>query len=286
MSIPILAVLVAIFTIASTSLLHDKRIVNGKVAKPMSHPYMVSLQQRNENNIWEHNCGGVLIDENWVLTAAHCVVGKKESSLKLILGEQDLESSRKISRDVYTYITHENYVFSNNDSLYDHNDIALIRMEDPVEIGGNIQVVKLSQDDSDFVGLNCVIAGWGWTGRCKNTTSKVLREVSVNYITNKRCAELTKEGQKENGKDGVFDDILNNEHMLCAFDFVPKSQWRGCAFRGDSGGPMMCGKDHRILVGLVSAGYFCHLSFMTRVSKYITWIIDTKHAVDSKWTEL
>ncbi|KAL0151347.1 hypothetical protein M9458_053341, partial [Cirrhinus mrigala] len=46
----------------------DVGIVNGTEAKPHSRPYMVSLQ----NNIRQHKCGGFLISDRFVMTAAHC----------------------------------------------------------------------------------------------------------------------------------------------------------------------------------------------------------------------
>ena len=51
----------------------DKRIVDGRNTKPHAFPFIVSLHRFSDN---EHFCGGSLISESWILTAAHCLKGK------------------------------------------------------------------------------------------------------------------------------------------------------------------------------------------------------------------
>ena len=142
MSILSLAVWMALFSVASTSLLHDKRIVNGKEAKPLSHPYIVSLHTNCTDctgGIWEQFCGGVLIDSNWVLTAAGCVedafgVDIPKNELLLKLGEHDLENydpMLEFNRSVQYVKKHENWSWPNTT-----DNIALIRMDNPVKLDG------------------------------------------------------------------------------------------------------------------------------------------------------
>jgi secreted trypsin-like serine protease len=53
----------------------SRRIVGGKATTIGDYPWQVSLQISFDGSIWSHTCGGSIIDEKWVITAAHCVEG-------------------------------------------------------------------------------------------------------------------------------------------------------------------------------------------------------------------
>ncbi|CAM4656440.1 unnamed protein product [Leuciscus chuanchicus] len=89
-------------------------IVNGNEAKPHSRPYMVSIQTNGE-----HICGGFLISNEFVLTAAHC--WDRFETLTVVVGAHDLKNIESSDRfGVKSYIPHPN--FGNN-----RNDIMLLR---------------------------------------------------------------------------------------------------------------------------------------------------------------
>uniref|UniRef100_A0A673JE75 Chymotrypsin-like elastase family member 2A n=1 Tax=Sinocyclocheilus rhinocerous TaxID=307959 RepID=A0A673JE75_9TELE len=61
----------------------NSRVVNGEEARPHSWPWQISLQYQS-GSLWYHTCGGSIIAENWVMTAAHCIrvhVGKHDLSV-------------------------------------------------------------------------------------------------------------------------------------------------------------------------------------------------------------
>jgi secreted trypsin-like serine protease len=61
----------------------DAHIVGGKEARPNEFPWQVSLQ----NARGSHFCGGILINKNWVMSAAHCTVGDRPRDVRIVLGE-------------------------------------------------------------------------------------------------------------------------------------------------------------------------------------------------------
>uniref|UniRef100_A0A8C3FJK8 chymotrypsin n=1 Tax=Chrysemys picta bellii TaxID=8478 RepID=A0A8C3FJK8_CHRPI len=191
------------------------RIVNGEEAVPRSWPWQVSLQ----TNSW-HFCGGSLVSERWVVTAAHCGVTK---SNVVVLGEHDRSSSQeKVQKLVFT---HPQY---NSNTI--NNDIALIKLATAAELGSTVAPVCLAAAGEQYrSGQLCVTTGWALS-----TPSK-LQQTALPLLTNEEC---------KNYWDG---NILDS--MICAGAAGSSS----CM--GDSGGPLVC-QENRVwyLVGIVSWG--------------------------------
>ncbi|XP_016110526.1 granzyme B-like [Sinocyclocheilus grahami] len=128
----------------------DVGIVNGKQAKPHSRPYMVSVQLTKR-----HTCGGFLISDEFVMTAAHCWKGYPEI-LTVVVGAHDLRKSEISDRvEVKSYIPHPYHTFCSH-----QNDIMLLRLQEKVKLNNDVKWISLPKEDVSGDTL-CSVAGWG-----------------------------------------------------------------------------------------------------------------------------
>uniref|UniRef100_A0AAY4EZZ3 chymotrypsin n=1 Tax=Denticeps clupeoides TaxID=299321 RepID=A0AAY4EZZ3_9TELE len=135
------------------------RIVNGEEAVPHSWPWQVSLQDFTGF----HFCGGSLISETWVVTAAHCNV-----RYWLVLS---------MSAAVFT---HPEW----NPSTI-NNDIALIKLASPVSLNDRVSPVCLAEASDNFnPGMTCVTSGWGLT---PITTPNKLQQAALPLLSKETC---------------------------------------------------------------------------------------------------
>ncbi|KAA8582687.1 serine protease 27 [Etheostoma spectabile] len=229
----------------------NTRIVGGQDALPRSWPWQVSLQADGS-----HFCGGSLITDQWVLTAAHCL---KETDLGTVvhLGVQSLSGPNlnAVSRNLSMIRCHPSYV-PTNVNRYD-NDICLLQLLTPVTFTDYIQPICLASENSTFnPRVESWVTGFGVTDN--GTLADILQEVAVPIVGNNECR-------------CHYGDLTQN--MMCAG--VPAGGKDSC--QGDSGGPLVAKKGSVwIQGGIVSYGESCGLpripGVYTRVSQYQDWI--------------
>uniref|UniRef100_A0A3Q2Q1E7 Peptidase S1 domain-containing protein n=1 Tax=Fundulus heteroclitus TaxID=8078 RepID=A0A3Q2Q1E7_FUNHE len=156
------------------------RIVGGEAAPEGSWPWQVSLHSQ------AHFCGGSLINNLWVLTAAHCVPGGNPSDIRVYLGRQSQQGSNpnEVLRTVEQIIVHPEYNGDTND-----NDIALMKLSSAVNFSAYISPVCLAASDSTFYsGVDSWVTGWGNVGSNVPLPSpQNLMEVEVPVVGNRRC---------------------------------------------------------------------------------------------------
>ncbi|XP_072925991.1 chymotrypsinogen A-like [Hemitrygon akajei] len=227
------------------------RIVNGENAVPGSWPWQVSMQQTNGF----HFCGGSLINENWVVTAAHCSVSTRHV---VVVGEYNKCSPDAKAQfiPVAQAITHPMW----NPSTIEH-DITLVKLSRPVSFSAEVSPVCLASAYKTFSpGKLCVTTGWGLTRYNAFLTPCTLQQSSLPLLSNAQCQEFW--GNKI------------AETMICAGAAGASS----CM--GDSGGPLVCQDGGAwYLTGIVSWGSGrCSTQIpgvYARVSELRTWIDQT-----------
>jgi len=216
-------------------------IVGGEEAAKGELPFMVSLQDSSG-----HFCGGSLIKKDWVLTAAHCVVGGAPRQVVIGLHDRRDVKSAEVFRPS-TVIRHPQY----NGSTIDY-DYALIRLDgeskhEPVAL--NSQEIS---SKTDFT-----TAGWGLTQERGDELPQVLRKVVVPFVTQDACNESYR---------GEITD-----RMICAG--LEEGGKDSC--QGDSGGPLVTKRNGKnFLVGVVSWGEGCARSGKYGVYSKVNVITD------------
>ncbi|XP_057341819.1 polyserase-2-like [Microplitis mediator] len=224
----------------------DSRIVGGEDVNIEEVPYQVSVQVRGR-----HWCGGSIISENWVLTAAHCTrLPQRKYSIRAGSVWDDRDGN---VYDVDKIINYHDY--SDHHDVPE-NDISLVHVREPFVFDETCQIIELpDQGEKVEIGAYSVVTGWGVTK--KLPISGRLQAVSVPIISITSC-------QKAYGVD-----VIPDHGVICAM--VPEGGKDSC--QGDSGGPMVV---ERRLVGIVSWGVGCALpgnpGVYTEVQYYRDWI--------------
>jgi hypothetical protein len=137
------------------------RIIRGGDAIAHSMPWLVSIRMISDGYFTEHVCGGSLISNRHVLTAAHCVHSQQASSIAVIVGLHYLnqfDNSQVYYLD--TYWLHEAYV-AGTDGGAIQNDIALLKLARPIFESTRVGIVCMSEYDEDIMGNYVIALGWG-----------------------------------------------------------------------------------------------------------------------------
>ena len=228
------------------------RIVGGvEVDPPGKYPFMVAIVHRGVDSYQGQYCGGSVISADWVLTAAHCVLGESASTVDMVIGRHDLGSGAGERIRVARIVVHPNY----NDTTL-ANDLALIRLASPTSYAP----VQLPADMSlEAAGTMLRVAGWGDTG---SSYPYRLREVEVPVIGDAACLAAYA---------GYY--MPPAALMLCA----GATGLDSC--QGDSGGPLFAATGGAFTqVGIVSSGEGCGLAGFpgkyTSVAPFTTWIVN------------
>ncbi|XP_016413778.1 coagulation factor IX-like isoform X3 [Sinocyclocheilus rhinocerous] len=234
------------------------RIVGGNPALPGEIPWQVALVARSTQQVF---CGGSILNQLWVITAAHCLVGTQNGSFYIRVGEHDVSKTEGTEQNlnITRFISHPRY--DSKVSLYNH-DIALLRLRNPIRFTLTVLPICLGpmlfSNSLLQSGSLATVSGWGRL-RFQGRSAVNLQKVELPYVDRTVC--------KESSSDPV------TYFMFCAgYSDSPKD-----ACQGDSGGPhAMRYHNTWFLTGIVSWGEECakkgKYGVYTQVGNYYRWI--------------
>ncbi|XP_076009385.1 serine protease 57-like [Genypterus blacodes] len=183
-------------------------IVGGKDAPPHSRPYMASLQFRGRNR-----CGGVLLREDFVLTAAHCRIPQMYT---VVLGVDALAANESTKQEFTALRSFQHPQYDGHE-----NDVMLLKLDGRANLTSAVQLIAL-QRGRVRRSSQCITAGWGDVGD-NNTVATTLQEVNVTILSMRTCQRR-------------WGDVPITRAMICATG--SRTSQGFCA--GDSGGPLVC----------------------------------------------
>ncbi|CAL8340291.1 unnamed protein product [Gadus morhua 'NCC'] len=228
----------------------DGRIIGGQDCEPHSRPFMASL------NYGYHFCGGVLINDQWVLSVAHCWYNPYY--MQVMLGEHDLRvfegTEQLVKTD--TIFWHEQYDYQTLDY-----DMMMIKLYHPVEVTQSVAPISLPTGPPDG-GMLCSVSGWG----------NMAMGEEVNLPTRLQCLDvpIVETVDCEAAYPGMI-----SPRMVCA-GYMDGGR---DACNGDSGSPLVC---EGVLTGLVSWGRGCaepnSPGVYVKVYQFLSWIQTTLDA--------
>jgi uncharacterized protein YegL len=230
-------------------------------------PWMAAIY-RTTDGCPKFHCGGSVIGDCWILTAAHCVKYRKKEELIVVLGEHEkhhIDGNEK-GVPVEKIVIHDKFELG-----ADFNrDVALLKLPCSITCSPFIRKACLPNvaDRSYYEpSTRCIATGWGYSAdKSQKIASASLKELHLPIADHKTCKESTSPRYRS--------DVT--EYTVCAGDGTGRND----TCQGDSGGPLFCkrrGRDQYVIVGIVSWGEGCGEPKKYGVYAHLLKLVDWVH---------
>ncbi|XP_023935766.2 trypsin CFT-1-like [Bicyclus anynana] len=245
--------LLLLLALAVTAKPRDERIVGGTVTTIDRWPMGVAMLNCMFDVSFRQACGGSILNNRSVLSAAHCFMGARPSSWRMRIGSTRASSGGTVFH-TDRIISHPSFNARTAD-----NDIAILRTTRQIGFNNNARAGPIAGANYNLPDRSVVWAiGWGSTSY-GGFPSEQLRQVQIWTVNQATCAQ----------RYGARGRTIT-ANMLCSghLDIGGRDQCHG-----DSGGPLL---HNNVVVGVCSFGHGCGLprypSVNARVSRYAAWI--------------
>ncbi|XP_047523457.1 chymotrypsin-2-like isoform X2 [Pieris napi] len=235
----------------------EGRVVGGSDAPDGAVPYIISLQRSDYNNI--ATCGGAIIADQWILTAAQCVRDVSPKDLSVLAGTNSITSGGTRYK-VDKIVIHEKFNAEHN--LY---DIALLRTTEKIQFTEKVKAIEIATEDPK-PGDKCKLSGWGYHDQRGRRSHDKLQWLDVKIISEEDCKanEILKRAEK---------NFPITESHICTLN---KKGEGTC--KGDSGGSLACNNKSAAIVSFNVPCARGVPDVYTRTTSYSKWIKDNMEA--------
>lgn len=195
------------------------RIVNGFAAKRSEYPFYVFLVTKNAQRKvgW---CGGSLISDRFIVTAAHCT--ENAEKIAVCLGSWKARNHTEIGRERIVIMKRNIFIHPKYSKKWLMNDISLIRLDEAVQFSQNILPIRLQEACESNEDTRVVAVGNGFFSE-KHRVAPILQWAPMITVSFIECA-----------KYNPFVVFHRNQNTICAVNIEGRT-----IRKGDSGGPLI-----------------------------------------------